>query len=226
MAVVELQNNGSMDSLPASLVTAWGANGTDPTLGANLAIITAAQSKSVTTTWQNFSVSVTVPSNSKNLVCALWSDSQFAATDWLAVTEAGLYDGSTVRPWLPRPVAQELALCQRFFEKSYDIDIVPGTTTDVGLIETGVRTQWLLHHSSQTFMVLKRAMTPTTVTPYNRQDGTTGQLSEYDTGGTFVANRTATIVYMSVHGFSINASSGTFVAGHSARFHYTAEAEL
>lgn len=125
MAILELQNGGTMDSIPATFVSAWGANGVNPTLGSNLAIITAAQSKSVTTAWQNFSVSVTVPTNSKNIIVALWSDSQFAANDILHVAEAGLYISNTVQTWKPRPFAQELLLCQRYYWKTFALDTAP-----------------------------------------------------------------------------------------------------
>lgn len=125
MAVLELQNAGTMDTIPGTFVSAWGANSTDPTLGSNLAIVTAAQSKSVTTAWQNFSVSVTVPSNSKNVIVAVWSDSQFAANDILHIAEAGLYVSNVVQVWKPRPYAEDLLMCQRYYWKSFDIDIAP-----------------------------------------------------------------------------------------------------
>jgi hypothetical protein len=125
MAVIELQNAGTLNTIPGTFVTAYGANTVDPTLGANLAIITSAQSKSVTTAWQTFSVSVTVPSDSKNLICALWTDSQFAANDILYVAEAGLYVGNALRPWVPRLFSQELALCQRHYFKTFPVDTAP-----------------------------------------------------------------------------------------------------
>lgn len=134
MAVIQLQNAGTIDTIPGTFVTAYGANTVDPTLGANLAIITAAQSKSVTTAWANFSVKVTVPSNSKNLICAVWTDSQFAVNDTLSVDEAGFYTiGDGVVAWNPRAFTEELLLCQRYYYKTFELDTGPvenaGTTT-------------------------------------------------------------------------------------------------
>ena len=137
MAVIELQNAGTMDGVNATFSTDMsGATGVDPTLNTDLAVITGAQNKSVTTDWQEFSVSVTVPSNSKNLICALWSDADFAAADWLAVTEAGLYDGTESRDWLPRSVTDELLLCQRYYWKTFDVDVAPaeGSLAAAGLL--------------------------------------------------------------------------------------------
>jgi hypothetical protein len=119
MAILELQTAGTADSIPATLVTAFGANGTDPTLGANVAIIGGALSKSVTTTWTAYSITVSVPSNSKNIICAVWTDSQFAANDILSLAEADCFVGSTTydanpKAWTPRLMAQEMVLCHRY----------------------------------------------------------------------------------------------------------------
>ncbi len=119
MAVLELQNAGAMDTIPATLVTAFGADSTDPTLGANVAVITGAESKSVTTSWQSFSVSVTVPTNSKNIICAIWSDADMAANDTLSIAEAGLFTASSVQSWTPELDSTELSLCQRYFYKTF-----------------------------------------------------------------------------------------------------------
>lgn len=115
MAILELQNAGTIDTMPATPVSAWNVDSTDPTLGTNLAVITGAESKSVTTSWQNFSVSVTVPSNSKNLICAVWSDSDFAANDTLSLAEAGLFTGASLLSWTPRLTEMEEKLCHRFY---------------------------------------------------------------------------------------------------------------
>lgn len=128
MGIFELQNAGTIDAVPKLLITAAGANSTDPTMATNIAVINAAQSKSVTTSMQTFSVSVTVPSNSKNLICAVWTDSQFAANDILYIAEAGLYAASLVQPWKPRFKAVELSLCQRFCYVTPDGSFAYGET--------------------------------------------------------------------------------------------------
>lgn len=119
MAVLQLQTAGVINTIPGTFVTAYGANTVDPTLGANLAIITAAQSKSVTTTMQTFSVSVTVPATAKNLICAIWTDSQFAANDTLSIAEAGLYASATTQAWTPSKNTQ--SLCDRYYQSLYKV---------------------------------------------------------------------------------------------------------
>ena len=116
MAVMELASTGTIDTVPATFVPTWNANTIDPTFGANLNIVSV-QSVSATTSWTQFTVTATLPSTSKNYICALWSDSQFAAADVLYVAEAGLYVGASAPAWTPRPAQQELALCERYCEK-------------------------------------------------------------------------------------------------------------
>lgn len=133
MAIIQLQTAGTMDTIPTP-VSAWNVDSTDPTLGTNLAVVTGAESKSVTTSWANFSVSVTVPGDCKNLICAIWSDADFSAADELNIAEAGLFLGSTSLSWTPRNTTHELILCQRYYWKSFAIDTPPASNTSVNNI--------------------------------------------------------------------------------------------
>lgn len=185
MAILELQNAGTADTLPGTAVSAWGADSTDPTLGTNLAIITSAESKSVTTsaTWQKFSVTKTIPTNSKNVICAVWSDADFAANDTINFAEAGLYT-SAPSNWSERPAQEELALCQRYFESSYDIDVAPGTTTtggDVIQIFCGAYATTGAGQITYNYKVTKRTVTPTMT--YYLQAGTAGSFNYYQYSG-------------------------------------------
>jgi hypothetical protein len=219
MAMLELQNAGTMDSLPAALVTAWGADTVDPTLGANVAVITAAQSKSVTTSWQIFSVSVTIPSNSKNLICAFWSDSDFAVNDTLAVAEAGFYPGTAVLPWNPRLIQQEIALCQRYCTKSYPLDVAPGTSGIFSFIYALSKFPTTTRPFDR-FPVTMRA-TPT-VTLYSLT-GTAGKIA--DMNGTDVGTSVTSTVDQS-RNITLTDSGSGFTVDALYIFHYVADAEL
>jgi hypothetical protein len=117
MAVLELQAAGTADTFP-TLISAWGANTTDPTFGANVAIITAAQSKSVTTSMAQYSITITVPADSKNLAVAVWSDSQFTANDILTLARASLCADTNATPtWSPKLASTEMTNCLRFAER-------------------------------------------------------------------------------------------------------------
>lgn len=124
IAIVQLQTGGTADTLP-TLVSAWGVDSTDPTLGANLATIGTPVSCSVTTSWQTFQFTGEFPSTAKNLLVMVWSDADFSANDTLSLAEAGLYFGASVRTWTPRPASAEILLCKRYYQKSFDLETAP-----------------------------------------------------------------------------------------------------
>lgn len=114
IALLELQTAATIDTFPAALASAFGADTVNPTWGTNVAVIGSVASCSVTTSIQSFSVSGTVPADSKNLVCVVWTDSQFAANDILYMGEAGLFVSSSVQAWKPRLFPQEQQLAERY----------------------------------------------------------------------------------------------------------------
>jgi hypothetical protein len=125
MAVLELQDSGTMDEPPSTLVAAFGADGALPTFGPNVAIIGTSVIKTVTSSFQNFDISVTIPTDSKNLFLAVWTDAAMDATDILGLAEADFFLGVLPRSWAPRPILQEISLCQRYYWKTYDLDTAP-----------------------------------------------------------------------------------------------------
>lgn len=224
MAVMELQNAGTMDSIPATLVTAFGADGTDPTLGTNVAVITAAESKSVTTSWQSFSVSVTVPTNSKNIICAFWSNADFAANDTLSVAEAGLFTASAIQSWTPRLFSDELRLCQRYYWKTFLLDTAPAQNVGVDTGEfkapapvAGANTQRFASIPNPAMMFA----TPT-VTLFNPA-AANAQFRDHNAA----ADCTSTASAATVRNIDVQCvgAAGTAV-GNSLRVHITAESEL
>ena len=113
MAILELGSAGTQNTIPNPINSAFGADTVDPTWGANVTALGAA-SKSVTTSWTQFTVTGTVTATTKNLLVAVWTDSGFAANDTLSITEAGLFDGLNTQPWIPRLAQHELVLCNRY----------------------------------------------------------------------------------------------------------------
>ncbi len=221
MGIFELATAGTIDAVPATIVTAAGANSTDPTMGTNVAIITAAQSKSVTTSMQTFSVSVTVPATSKNIICAVWTDSQFAVNDILYIAEAGLYVSSEVQAWTPRPVQQELSLCNRYYRKSYALETAPATVNAPNYLFVVAYTTarlWL-----NVFYEVEMRTTPTF--SVISLAGTTSKAS-LEAGGADVGT-SVTVNVGAAKILSLVSDSGSgFTVGVAYLFHYTASAEL
>lgn len=114
--------------------------------------IIAPDRKSVGTGWQRFSQTMTVPSmagkvhnlNNSAFTIHFWlaagPDSDFQMRSAGMPNTAGYIDiaciqveeGDQATPYEFRPDAIELMLCQRYFEKSYDWDTPPGTSTELG----------------------------------------------------------------------------------------------
>lgn len=145
-----VQNTGTVDAPTAAFFAAQGANGTDPTLGASLAYIapkatvtpnnaTIVGNKAQCTvtngaTWTRFGACFDVPTTAKNLIIVIWSDSQVAATNGVAIAEASLTDGFEIQDWQPQAVQEELDRVQRYYAKSFSIDTLPATAIAIGQI--------------------------------------------------------------------------------------------
>ena len=120
-----------------------------------------------------------------------------------------------------RHYGQELALCQRYYEKSYAQGTVPGTVTDTGRmvnvfgsLSTAYIGGFIL------YKVTKRVSGTPTV--YNPANGTSGQIATYNFGS--VTNNTApTVTNANDTGF-VFYYSGVNTNGYGV--HYTTDAEL
>jgi hypothetical protein len=134
LGLLELNSSGTVDTMPATFISAFGANSTDPTFGTNLALIapTSAVGGTVvgnavtcvlTSSWVVYSGIFPAPSTMKNLVAVVFTDAQPAANDELNIAEMGLYNGSDIQEWDPRLPGAEIALCQRYYAKTF-----PGLT--------------------------------------------------------------------------------------------------
>jgi hypothetical protein len=128
------------------------------------------------------------------------------------ITGVQLEKGSTATSFDYRPYGTELALCQRYYNKSYSIDVTAGTNTGAGAwrsVSAG-GAGWV----NFDFPVEMRAVP--TITPYSIA-GTSGVY------GSDVGNWTPTATYISTrrHSASGNVTSGNFVFGH-----YVASIEL
>ena len=139
------------------------------------------------------------------------------ANDW-AITGVQLEIGTTATPFEHQFFGQELATCQRYYEKSYDTGTDPGSAT--------TSSAWLMRHPTAgagaffiPYKVSKRT-NPTTVT-YGRASGTSGKVTNMSGGasditGTFISGGIqSTVVYWTSTG------SETYVEGQ-----WTADAEL
>jgi hypothetical protein len=110
--------SGTANSVTSDIVSAWGAEGANPTLIANATYENTPTNLNVTTSWATYSLNAVVDTAStKNLIVFIWSDvTDTTLGDFLYITDVQLELGSRATPFERRPVGLELALCQRYFE--------------------------------------------------------------------------------------------------------------
>ena len=141
------------------------------------------------------------------------------------LTGVQLEKGSTATSFDYRPYGTELALCQRYFYKTYNQDVALGTSTFAGIWST------TLTQSNQGTGYIETLGTPAskvtmraspTITVYDRV-GNIGKASYY-VGSSVVSNYSWTLNTAAESGFSWYSDAVTTKGG--VTFHYTSSAEL
>ena len=109
--------SGTADSVTSDIISAWGAEGTNPTLIADATYENTPANLNVTTNFATYSVTANVDTAStKNIIVFIWSDvTDTTAGDFLYITNIQLERGSTATSFDYRPYGTELALCQRYY---------------------------------------------------------------------------------------------------------------
>ena len=179
-----------------------------------LAAGTSYTSGSNQATWSAYSVGNTAPSN-VNLL-----DS--TSNEWY-LTGVQLEIGSEATPYEHRSLAEELLLCQRYFQKSFAVDVTPAVSVSK-CIYTFTRPYTSGYHEAlgNDYVVEMRSQPSVTFYPI-QGSGSAGQVSYYDSGW---ANTSAS--YHTGHStskrlvFSINTTSSTTLV----QYNYTLESEL
>jgi len=130
--------SSTADAVTSDVVSAWGIEGTNPTLASNLTFENTPANLSVTTSWATYSVSANIDTGSTtNVIVFIWSDvTDTTAGDFLYITDCQLERGSNVTPFERRNYVDELEMCQRYsfmwHAGSYFMGTANGTTQWAG----------------------------------------------------------------------------------------------
>lgn len=191
------------------------------------------------TSFQKYTVTLDIPSvsgkiygaNDNFLLTFFVSDNRPELFGGQLLNQTGLFEiaqvqferGETATPFDFRPYPLELMLCQRYYEKSYDLATYPGTAAAPGYHNCVAAAGGYFLSSSPTFKSTKRG-TPL-VNVYRYDNGAVGSFSEYSNTGSLVSSRVASVTGIGAQAFEMR-GSGDVNAGNICRYHWAADAEI
>jgi hypothetical protein len=174
----------------------------------------------VTTSLQRFTATITIPSVSgKTIGTDSYLAIEFnlpAATQTTDIWGVQVEKGSIATPFEQRPIGTELALCQRYYQKSYSQAVTPGTADQNGAITVLFNASYGAGFGFQFKSTMRSA--PSSLVLYSSNTGTASRVDSIGVGDT-----TYTLGNTGDSGIRfLQWASG----GSGAVFHYAASAEL
>lgn len=174
---------------------------------------------SLTTSWQRFTHTVTPTGTALDPHAYLDFSNGTANTTPYYVTQVQVELGGEATDFEVRYIADDLALCKRYYCKTYDVDVAPGTITGVGPC-TSMSTSsgdgvWRF-----TFPVTMR--TAPTVTWYNPVTGSSSTSLRVSSGNHAVTNYQVGSTQCSC----FNTTGGALTSNGTGRIHCVADAEI
>jgi len=124
--------DGVADTVTSDVVSAWNAEGANPTFAANWTAENTASNLALGDDFKRFVIEGIKldTAGTTNLAVFIWvDDTDLIATDPLYITEVQLEAGQHVTPFELRTFSEEVALCQRYFCKTF----LSGTTPAQGV---------------------------------------------------------------------------------------------
>lgn len=185
-------------------------------------------------TWQRYTLTFTMPSIAgKNMGSGhhtrirFWMDAGSNYTNIagavgnqtfvIDIAQAQLERGPTATAFDERPLGLELMLCQRYYEKSYDLGISPGSQNTNGRINAFYDKQGGGSTADIRFSVRKRV--PPAVSIYNDNTGQINSIS----AANGMSGTVQSVMNVGENGCQVNYTPAT---SWGASFHYTADAEI
>ena len=140
------------------------------------------------------------------------------------ITGVQLEAGTTATPFEQRLYGTELALCQRYYEKSYNLDVVPGTASNArGLFDISTASEG----NSYTYSLIKYSVPKRdnpTMTGYTYNAGTSGSWTYARSGAT--GNASVSFGSIGVNTCTVSLAIGAAWVACEIYGHWTASSEL
>jgi hypothetical protein len=223
-----LEWTGVADTVTSDVVRDWtNASYTANNFFLSSGITVAAVGSSTANT---IALSATISSTCNNLIVFFWTASPLTQNQSIGLFDVDCHvGGSRVRS--PRPIADELELCQRYYEKSYGTNVAPdtisynGATFFVAWATIAASTSGSLFNASTRFATTKR--TTPIITLYSPTSAGTNQIT-VNSGAAVRSGVTASYVNESGIGYlgCDNTSSTAATADLWCAYHFIAESEL
>lgn len=135
------------------------------------------------------------------------------------ITGIQLEEGSIATPFEKRTIQEELILCQRYFQKTYNTDVSPGTVTGAGQILSQSVSAIDITLLGDTKLI-SRMRSSASITTYSPQTGAAGKIED-DTAS---IDRNPSITTISETSYRVTSTGMS--AGNTILWHHTASAEL
>jgi len=221
-----LEWTGVADTVTSDVVKDWTSTTYTPNnffLASNLTV--AAVGSVAAGTMSPIALEATITNSCANLIIFFWTESTLAQNESIIIYDVDCHIGSS-RIRNPRPIAQELLLCQRFYEKSYALDTKPGTSKSTDGLEWGIFwNTYRLYNTSTKYRVPKHHIATATSYSYDAANK-----SGYGSLHSTITVLISEIPWRAYYSGSIGASwySSTHVGDPSEilLWHWVAEAEL
>lgn len=115
IGLVYLTSSGTDDDVPDPLVVTWNSgSGTGISAWGTNCTLLASSSVTVSTTFQSLTVTGTLPGTQRNVALCIWSGSNMANTNYIEITECGLYVASSAQTWYPPDEAADRVACNGY----------------------------------------------------------------------------------------------------------------
>jgi hypothetical protein len=220
--------SGTADTVTSDIISAWGIEGTNPTLIANATYENTPANLNVTTSYATYSITANIDTAiTKNVVVVIWSDvTDTTLGDFLYITDVQLEVGDKATNYERRSFGEELALCQRYYEKSYEYGTVPGTNTSTGEMYFTGTTNKSNNIIFITFLKQQKFSTSGAVITFYARDGTAGVWNYDRSGVTPPVTSTVLVNALSGYCLSVYLSIGAALAPAVILCHFTISCEL
>ncbi len=160
---VILSWSSTADTVTSDVVSAWNADSATPTWAANWTAENTPADLNLTTGWASYSITALIDTASTtNISVFIWSDNETDTdvADTMNITDVQLEIGATATTFERRPASTELALCQRYYQKSWVQATAPGTTWSQGNDQLKFSHPSASFASTWTLPVVTRTATP------------------------------------------------------------------